>query len=117
VAGEFLFAVGVDGQLICVEALSGRVVWVQQLQAFEKEEKKKNRISYAGPLLASNRLVTVSSDGRLSAFSPQTGELLEEKNLIRTGRFGADAGFFIEPIAYDGRIILLADNGTLFSIR
>ena len=106
-----------DGQLICVEAVSGRVVWVRQLDNFEDMEDKKRRISYAGPILASNRLVTVSSDGRLSAFSPQTGELIEEQQLIRTGRFGADAGFFIEPVAYDGRLILLADNGTLFSIR
>ncbi|MAP96293.1 MAG: hypothetical protein CMK07_15210 [Ponticaulis sp.] len=117
ISGEFLFAVGVDGQLICVEAVSGKVVWVQQLQNFENMEKKKNRISYAGPILASNKLVTVSSDGRLSAYSPQTGELLQEEQLVRTGRFGADAGFFIEPIAYDGRLILLADNGTLFSVR
>lgn len=117
VTEEFLFAVGVDGQLICVEAVTGRVVWTRQLPNFKNMEKRKNRISYAGPLLASNRLVTVSSDGRLSAFSPQNGELIEEVDLVRVGRFGADAGFFLEPIAYDGRIILLADNGTLFSIR
>lgn len=117
VTGEFLFAVGVDGQLICVEAVTGRVVWTRQLPNFENMEKRKNRISYAGPILASNRLVTVSSDGRLSAFSPQNGELIKEVDLVRVGRFGADAGFFLEPIAYDGRIILLADNGTLFSIR
>merc|ERR1711916_191607 len=82
ISGEFLFAVGVDGQLICVEAISGRVVWVRQLDNFEDMEDKKRRISYAGPILASNRLVTVSSDGRLSAFSPQTGELIEEQQLI-----------------------------------
>lgn len=115
--GEYLFAVGVDSQLVCVEAVSGRVVWVQQLQAFEKEKKRKGRISYSGPLVASNRLVVLSSDGRLLAYSPQTGELLEEKQLVKTGRFSSDAGFFLEPIAYNGRLILLADNGTLFSVR
>lgn len=117
ISGEFLFAVGVDGQLICVEALTGRIVWVEQLRNFEDMEDREDRISYAGPVLASNRLITVSSDGRLSAYSPQTGELIEERRLIRTGRFGADAGFFLEPIVYNGRIILFADDGTLFSIR
>lgn len=117
VVGDYLFAVGVDAQLICVEAASGRVVWVQQLEMFRKPEKNKGRISYSGPILASGKLVVVSSDGRLISFSPQTGEVLEEKQLVRIGRFGADAGFFLEPIAYDGRLILLADNGTLFSIR
>ena len=115
--GDYLFAVGVDAQLICVEAASGRVVWVQQLEMFRKPEKNKGRISYSGPILASGKLVVVSSDGRLISFSPQTGEVLEEKQLVRIGRVGADAGFFLEPIAYDGRLILLADNGTLFSIR
>ncbi len=117
VVGEYLFAVGVDAQLICIDAASGRVIWVQQLTQFEKEKDRKGRISYSGPLLASNRLVTLSSDGRISAYSPQTGELLEEKKLVNTGRFGANAGFFLEPIAYEGRIYALADNGKLFSIR
>lgn len=117
IAGEFLYAVGVDGQLVCVESVTGRVVWVEQLPNYENMEKRKNRISYAGPLLASGRLITVSSDGRLSAYAPQTGALVEEQQLVKTGRFGADAGFFLEPIAYDGRILVLADNGTLFSIR
>lgn len=117
VVGEYVFAVGVDAQLICVEAVSGRILWVQQLPQWEKTKKKKGRISYSGPIMASNRLITLSSDGRMSAFSPQTGELLEEKQLVKTGRFGAKAGFFLEPIAYEGRIIALADNGKLFSIR
>lgn len=117
ISGEFLFAVGVNGQLICVEAITGRVVWTEQLPNFEDMEDREDRISYAGPLLASNRLVTVSSDGRISAYSPQTGELIEEQQLIRVGRFGADAGFFLEPIAYNDRILVLADDGTLFSIR
>lgn len=117
IVGEFLFAVGVDADLICVEAATGRVVWVQRLQQYAKEEKKKGRISYSGPLVASNRLVVLSSDGRIIAFSPQTGDVIEEKSLVKTGRFGADAGFFLEPIAYDGKILALADNGTLFAIR
>ncbi len=117
VVGEFVFAVGVDANLICVEAVTGRIVWVTQLEQFEKVKKKKGRISYSGPILASGKLVTLSSDGRIITFSPQTGKKLGEKSLVKTGRFGADAGFFIEPIAYDGHIIALADNGKLFSIR
>lgn len=117
VVGEFVFAVGVTAELICVEAVSGRVVWATKLEQFQNEKKSKNKISYSGPILASGKLITLSSDGRILAFSPQTGEKLDEKTLVRTGRFGADAGFFIEPIAYDGRILALADSGKLFSIR
>ena len=117
IVNEYLFAVGVDAQLICVEAVSGRVVWATELDQYQKPKKKKGRISYSGPIIASNRVITLSSDGRLSAYSPQTGELLEEKQLVKTGRFGANAGFFLEPIVFEGRIIALADNGKLFSIR
>ena len=117
VVGEYVFAVGVDANLICVEAVTGKIVWVTQLEQYKSKKKKKKRISYSGPILASGKLVTLSSDGRLITFSPQTGKMLEEKSLVRTGRFGADAGFFIEPIAYDGRILALADSGKLFSIR
>lgn len=115
-AGEFLFVVSVDAEVACVEATTGRVVWVQKLDGFGNMEEKKNRISYSGPVIASNRLVLASSDGRVLALSPQTGEVLEERELVITGRFSRGSGFFIEPIVYQGRIYLLSDGGTIFAI-
>ena len=67
------------------------------------------RPTWSGPLLASNRLVLVNSDGELVAFDPKTG--LQTASL----RLGGPA--FIAPAAYNGALYVLTDRGTLVSIR
>ncbi len=115
-AGEFLFAVSVDSQLACIEIATGRVVWVKELPRYEKPKNRKDRISYSGPVIASGRLVLASSDGRLLALSPQNGEVIEEMDL-GGGRFGGGTKFYIEPIVFEGKILILADDGTLIALR
>jgi outer membrane protein assembly factor BamB len=109
VGGDYLFVVGTEGQVICVSKVDGGIVWVRNLPEFKKEKQKKGRIVWNGPLLASNRLVIVSSEGKILALSPQTGETVSEIDLKKT--------IYIDPIAADGKIFVLADDGQLVAIR
>ncbi|MEL6258137.1 MAG: PQQ-binding-like beta-propeller repeat protein [Pseudomonadota bacterium] len=108
-AGEFLFVSGIDGKIVCFTARSGGVVWATQLPAFENEKKKKGRISYAGPLIASNRVIVISTEGDLVALSPQTGEVLDTVDL--------KSSVYIEPIAAKGKILVLTDDGELIALE
>lgn len=108
-AGEYLFVVGVEAQLVCINALSGQVVWVQQLEKYRKVEKKKGRITYAGPLVASGKVVVASSRGDLIAFDPQTGE--------ETDRLKLGDAVYIEPIAAQDKLVVLTDDARLIAIR
>ena len=108
-AGEYLFIVGVDAELACIKAGTGQVVWVKQLTKFTKEKKQQGRLTYAGPVIASNRILVVSSKGELIAFDPQTGD--------ETDRLKLGDPVYIEPIAVQDKLIVLTDDARLIAIR
>lgn len=109
VIGEYVFIAGVEGQIACLSINNGGVIWVEQLQRFTKEKSKRGRISYAGPVIASNRVIVVSSEGELLALSPQTGEEILRLDLRDK--------VFLEPIVVGDRLIILTDEGRLISVR
>lgn len=108
-AGDYLFLVGTNGEVACLDKVKGGVVWVRSLPEFAKPKNKKERIVWTGPLVASNRLIVVSSKGNLLALSPQTGETVGEMKL--------GSPVYIEPIAADGKIYVLTDKAQLIAIR
>ena len=107
--GEYLFVSGVEGQVACLTANDGSVIWATQLPRFENENKRRGRISYAGPILASNRVIVASSEGDLIALSPQTGEEIDRLDLRDP--------VFIEPIAGGDKLIILTDDGRLIAVQ
>lgn len=109
VIGEYVFIAGVEGQVAAIAANNGSVIWATQLTQFKNEKKKSGRVSYAGPLVASNRILIISSDGDLISLSPQTGEELARVDLKDK--------VFLEPIVVGDRIIILTDEGRLIAIR
>ncbi|MCA8892899.1 MAG: PQQ-binding-like beta-propeller repeat protein [Hyphomonas sp.] len=109
VTGEQMFVIGTDGRLACLNSTSGEVYWIVQLQQFEKQEKKKKRISYSGPVVASDRVLVVSSTGKLLAFSPQTGE--------QVGSLKLGDRVYLEPIAAQDKLLILTDDAKLIAIK
>ncbi|MEL7452995.1 MAG: PQQ-binding-like beta-propeller repeat protein, partial [Pseudomonadota bacterium] len=89
IVGEYLFVSGVEGQIACLAVNNGAVIWATQLVRYKNENKRRGRISYAGPIVASNRVIVASSDGELIALSPQTGE--------ETARIKLGDTVFLEP--------------------
>jgi len=71
--------------------------------------KKKLRAVWSGPVLASDRLIIVSSRGELRALDPHTGEK------VGSLRLGPPA--FVSPIAMDGMLYVLTDTAELIAIR
>ncbi|MEZ5936623.1 MAG: PQQ-binding-like beta-propeller repeat protein [Hyphomonadaceae bacterium] len=109
IGGDFLFIVGTEGQVLCLNKLDGKVVWSQQLTAFRNAKKKQSRVVWTGPLIADGRLVFASSEGQVLALSIQNGETLASLNVKQP--------VYIEPIAAAGLILLLTDEGDLVAIR
>lgn len=109
VTGLQMFVIGTDGKLACLNSSTGDAYWVVQLQQFEKEKKKKKRISYSGPIVASGRVIVISSTGELLAFSPQTGEQVASLKL--GGRV------YLEPIAVQDKLLVLNDEAKLIAIK
>lgn len=109
IGGQYIFIVGTDGQLACINKIDGRVVWVRKLAGYKDEDKKQDAIVWTGPLIANDRLILVSSEGDVLALSVQTGETLDELDLGQS--------IYIEPIAANGLIYVLTDSGTLIAVR
>ena len=109
ISGGVIYMVSVDGRLAALSASTGGVFWVRQLRRFRDEDDQKGRISYSGPILASDRVVVISSRGELQAFSPQTGEPVDSL------RLGDET--YLEPIAAQGKLFVLTDEAKLIAIE
>jgi len=115
--GDVIFVVSKDGELTVINRDTGQIYWTRDLNEGRVRQQggflgfwdRTVRPEWSGPLLASNRLVLVNSDGELVAFDPKTGAQTASLNL------GGPA--YIAPAAYNGALYVLTDNGDLVSIR
>jgi outer membrane protein assembly factor BamB len=109
VAGDFIYLVTNDRELVCLTRRDGRVRWVAELPRYQNPEKKKGAMSWAGPVLAGDRLVIVSSLGEAMSYSPYTGNAL--------GRIELPEGAFVTPVLADQTLFVLTDDADLVAIR
>lgn len=116
-AGDVVYVLSQSGELIAVSRDSGQAYWIKDLN--EGRTRKEGgflgigdrtvRPIWAGPVLASNRLVVVNSEGQAVALDPKTGEVQ------KTLKLGGPA--FLAPSAVGGRLYVVTDEGQLVAIR
>ncbi len=109
VAGDFLFMVTVESELLCISTRDGRIRWLTRLKRYEDPDDRDDPISWMGPLLLSNRLLMVNSLGEMAFISPKNGQVLVA--------FEGPGEMFIPPVAADGTVYLLTDDGELTAMR
>jgi outer membrane protein assembly factor BamB len=109
VAGDFVYIVSVEGELVCLKRDDGAVMWVSQLERYKNEKKRKGRIAWSGPVLAGGSLILVSTQGDIVKASPQDGTFEEAAEL--------GDGSIIPPIVADDMVYLLSDSGKLYAFR
>jgi len=128
VAGDVIYLVTLQSELIAVSKSSGQIYWVRDIdvltsskarkQAKKGEEIKAASLSpkqkrkmpqWSGPVLAANRLLVVSSDGELAAFDPLTGAYQSSLNL--------GSGTHIAPIAVNDHLFVVTKDAKLVAIK
>lgn len=109
VAGDYVYLLSNDNELVCLTRNEGKVRWILQLPSYENEKKKQDPIEWAGPVLGGNRLVVLSSNGQAVSVSPYTGKPL--------GRIEIASGGYLEPVIADDTLYILSDDGTLAAYR
>jgi outer membrane protein assembly factor BamB len=109
VAGDYVYILSNDNELVCLTRDDGKVRWVRQLPAYEDEKAKEDPIEWAGPVLGGDRLILLSSNGWALSVSPYTGELL--------GRERIPAGAFVDPVIANNVLYVLTDNAELSAYR
>lgn len=108
-AGDVVYVLTIDSRLVCLERKDGKVRWIHQLPRWEDIEDKEGPIVWTGPVLVSNRLIVVSSNGRAYSISPYTGELM--------GRTEIPDGAYIPPVVANGTLYLLTNGAQLIALR
>ena len=109
VAGDFIYVLTNDAQVVCLTRREGRVRWVRQLERFEDPEELEDPIQWVGPVLAGDRLIVSGTNGEAVSLSPYTGEPLGQIELPGTPA--------MSPIVADGSLFFLLNNATLVAMR
>jgi outer membrane protein assembly factor BamB len=116
-AGDVVYVVSKAGEVVCVSRTNGQVYWIRDLNEGRAQTKISKvlgretitREYWTGVVLASNRLISVSNEGRAVAMDPKTGAV---QTFIQLGG-PAD----IAPVAAGGLLYVLTDDGELVAIR
>jgi outer membrane protein assembly factor BamB len=109
IAGDFIYMVTDQAELVCLFRPDGRIRWVQALQRFADPEARKGALYFAGPVMAGGRLAVVRSDGVLKVFDPTSGT---EEATLNIGK-----RTLLPPVVAGGTLYTLSEDGTLSAFR
>lgn len=109
VAGEWVFVVTDQAQLLAIARATGRIRWMTQLPRYRDEEDKEGAIRWVGPVLAGDRLILANSAGQLVNVSPTDGAV---QSVAQTGM-----AVSLQPAVANNTLYILHDNGQLTAWR
>lgn len=109
IAGDYLYIVTPDAELVSVNRMNGNIHWVTALPRWEDEEDRKGNLTWSTPILASNRLIVAGSNGEAYSISPYTGEIL--------GKVEMPDKITVAPLAANGTLFFLSDGADLVAYR
>ncbi len=110
-AGNAIFAINDQAQLVRLDAANGLPVWTINLPEFTDNKVKKQDRVYAhfGPTLAGGRLYVASTDGNLRVFDPRSGALI--------GRADIPGGAAAAPVVAGQTLYVVTRSGHLVAYR
>lgn len=109
IAGEWIFALTDQAQLLAIARSSGKVRWISQLQRYKKEKKRDGAIFWTGPVLAGGSLWVASTEGEVFKVNISDGAATLYKEL--------GAGVSLPPVVANGVLYILDDGGTIHALK
>tara|TARA_R110000868_G_scaffold26347_2_gene101513 strand:+ start:5093 stop:6460 length:1368 start_codon:yes stop_codon:yes gene_type:complete len=109
IAGDFMYLVTNEGELVCLNRNTGVVHWITQLALFENPDRRKNRIAWAGPVLAGGRVFLASSHGDAVIVNAYDGSIVRE--------FSLGQPVFVAPIIANETVYVVTDDARLIALR
>ncbi len=109
VAGNFVYLLTNEAQVVCLTRDRGQIRWVHQLRRFEDEEDLEDPIVWTGPALAGDRLVLANDQGQAVSLSPYSGE--------RIGTIELPGGIAVPPAVANTTLYLVTEGGELLALR
>ena len=109
VAGDFIYVLTRNAELVCLTRRGGRVRWISQLPRFEDPKNNEGSILWSGPILVGNRLLIGNSEEELWSVSPYTGKVL---NFTKV-----EGPVLLPPVVARETVYVLTDEADLISFR
>jgi outer membrane protein assembly factor BamB len=109
VAGEWIFLVTPENQLVAMGRDSGRVRWLTLLDERSARDRRRNPAIFGSPLVVGGQILVPSSLGEAVLVDPAEGGI--------AGRVRLPGGTTLPPIAVAGTVYLITDDGTLVALR
>jgi outer membrane protein assembly factor BamB len=109
-AGDWMFMVSAEQQIAAVNINDGRISWITQLPRWEDPNKRKNTLTWYGPLLVSDRLIVTGISEDALSISPYTGEILGHITL-------SEAAAPTSPVVAGGTVLIVTNDGRLMALR
>lgn len=108
-AGDYIFLVSKDSQLVCLRRNDGRIRWVTPLPRFADPDEQEEPIRWRGPVLAGDRLIIAGSHGEVMSVSPYDGKPV--------GLISLSDGVAVAPVVANNSLYLLTNSGELIAYR
>jgi outer membrane protein assembly factor BamB len=112
-AGDSVFFVSDLNQLVRLDSATGQEIWSRDLPGYEPKRNPNRRRDGAfannGPILAGGRLIVASSDGKIRAFNPEDGKVVQE--------IAIPGGATTRPIVAGGTLYVVSRKGVLHAYR
>jgi outer membrane protein assembly factor BamB len=110
VAGEWMFLISAQQELAAVNINDGRISWITQLPHYDDPVKRKDTLTWYGPLLVSDRLIVTGTSKDALSVSPYTGDVLGHIKL-------SEAAAPFAPVVADGTVLLITNDARLIALR
>ena len=107
-AGDWLFVLTDEQELVAVSRADGTIAWVTPLPRFKDLEKQRNPVRWQGPLLVGDRLILTGSLAMALAVSPYTGKIL--------GRQDLSGAASLPAVVAGGTVYIVTDDATLLAL-
>ena len=108
-AGDWLFVLTRENQLLAMGRDDGRVRWICDLPRFQDERRSRNPISWGPPVLAGGRILVAGSHAQLFEVDAGNGEVV--------ARLRLPAGCQLQPAVAQASAYLQCDNGSVVALR
>lgn len=110
IAGDWMFVISAEQQIGAININDGRIAWITQLPRWDDPDKRKNTLTWYGPLLVSDRLIVTGISEDALSISPYTGEILGHITL-------SEAAAPTIPVVAGGTVLIVTNDGRLMALR
>jgi outer membrane protein assembly factor BamB len=109
-AGDWMFLISTDQEIGAINVNDARISWIASLPRWENPDKKKDPITWFGPVLAGSRLLVVGTNQQTLVLDPLTGATITTMSM-------SDVAAPLSPVVVDGTLLTVTNDARLTAWR